>query len=436
MAIGHVRYLFVAWFCVLLSLSAGCETGGEANGVPFLGERFVTMELVSNVPNSQFSARKQRLGADPEEGWEDVGSGTEVTASLSEGVRYEIAVKAAGYREKTVKLAEPIERYEFRFVESDLLSTIIASAKPTPGMRSLGDPVSPPSPTKVDKKWAVAIGISDYQQRGKWGLDALRYASSDAAAMADYLRSPAGGRFDHVELLTDRNADVRSVRVALREQLRSVQEDDLVLIFWAGHGSPDPHEPDKLYLLGYDSDPEHMASTAYAMDEFQRDVRNIRANSVILIADACHSAGVSDPTQAFRGEKENKIVESLRGVTKGPPPAAVTTSPPPETGYMSAAPNSPPRGKSILMFSSCEAGEKSRESAKLNGGHGVFTYFLLEGLRGTADRPDNNGNADGKVSLGEMVDYTTERVKRHTQNNQHPDTAGRFDRNAIIGLVQ
>lgn len=443
MAVPYIRCFFVAFSCALLSLSAGCETKGEVHGVPLRAERFVTMELVSNVPNSQFSARKQRLGVGPDEGWEVLGSGTEVTASLSEGVRYEIAVKPEGYSERRVKLTEPIERYEFKFVESDRLSKstespqVALGTRSASGMSSIADTVERAIPTgvrrgpepvpPVAKKWAVAIGISDYQQRGKWGLDALRYASSDATAMAEYLRSPQGGRFDHVELLTDRDADVRNVKIALREKLRSVQEDDLVLIFWAGHGSPDPHEPDKLYLLGYDSDPKHMASTAYAMDEFQRDIRNLRANSVILIADACHSAGVSDPTQAIRGESENKIVESLRGVTEGPAPG---------TGDMSATVTLAPRSKSTLIFSSCEAGEKSRESAKLNGGHGVFTYFILEGLGGAADRPDNNGNADGKVSLGEIVDYTTDRVKRFTQNLQHPDTAGRFHRDAIIGLVE
>jgi uncharacterized caspase-like protein len=163
-----------------------------------------------------------------------------------------------------------------------------------------------------------------------------------------------------------------------------------------------------------------MASTAYAMDEFQRDIRNLKADNVILLADACHSAGLSDPTQGTRGEAENKIIDGFRGVTIGKGPAVSSVSMEP----------------SHLIFTSCEAGEKSLESSELNGGHGVFTYFILEAFRGAADKLENNGNGDGKVNLGEMIDYTIDKVKRFSQNQQHPDTAGRFDRNLTMGVLK
>jgi uncharacterized caspase-like protein len=84
-----------------------------------------------------------------------------------------------------------------------------------------------------------------------------------------------------------------------------------------------------------------------------------------------------------------------------------------------------------LIFTSCEAGERSLESSEL--GHGVFTYFILEALKGDADKLEKNGNGDSKVSLGELIDYTTDKVKRFSKNCQHPDTAGRFDR--ILPMV-
>ena len=89
-----------------------------------------------------------------------------------------------------------------------------------------------------------------------------------------------------------------------------------------------------------------------------------------------------------------------------------------------------------MIFTSCETGETSQESADLDGGHGVFTYFLLQALRGEADKPKNAGNEDGKISLGEVIEYTRDQVKRFTGNQQHPDTAGRFDRNLLMGAVK
>ena len=89
-----------------------------------------------------------------------------------------------------------------------------------------------------------------------------------------------------------------------------------------------------------------------------------------------------------------------------------------------------------MIFTSCETGEKSRESAKLGGGHGVFTWFLLQSLRGEADKPTSGGDGNGTVTLGELIEYTRDQVKRFTGNQQHPDTAGRFDRNLTMGVVK
>ncbi len=415
----------IQWFLVFC-VGIGCLLLAGCAPVKRLVEDvgLVEMDLISNVPDSQFRVRNQRVDADPEEGWQVIGSGTKVTARLHNGGRYEIAVKPPGYREKRVGFTEPIKRYEFRFLASDQLAADIEAFQSIiPASREFGKTESS-NTTNTGKKWAIVVGISDYQHRGKWGLMNLRYASKDAMAMASYFRSPTGGRFDCVNLLLDTDATVQNIKLALREKLREVQENDVVLIFWGGHGSPDPQEPKKLYLIAYDSDPEHMASTAYAMDEFQRDINNLKANNIILLADACHSAGLSDPTQNTRGTAETNIIEGLRGVVIGPTPRV-------DSGGADSS-----GGTLRLIFTSCEADEQAIESTELGGGYGAFTYFLLDALNGAADRLENNGNDDGKISLGEMIDYTSDKVKRFSRNNQHPDTAGRFYRGLVIGVAK
>jgi uncharacterized caspase-like protein len=274
----------------------------------------------------------------------------------------------------------------------------------------------------VRQRIAILVGISRYQHKGKWRLDDLKYASDDAKSLAEYLKDAKRGAFDKVVLLTEKNATTANIKIALREKLRGVQPEDLVLVFWAGHGSPDPHEQNKLYMITHDTDPEHMAGTAYAMEEFRRDIAAIKAKRVMVMADACHSAGISDPTLGLRGRKDNEIVNSLRGVYVDDEKSRKATAR--DTG--------PVR----LIFTSCEQGEVSRESTKL--GHGVFTHYLLQALNGEADKPVNKtgGNGDGKVSLGEMIEYTRDQVKRLTGNQQHPATAGQFDRNLIMGVVK
>jgi uncharacterized caspase-like protein len=383
---------------------------------PLVTDRKVAMTVDSNIPDTRFRYRLWSSDTGPEEGWENLGAGKETTVMLYKEGRYEISAQPDGYTEKRLVVMAPLKRYTFTFTNADRLRSAGAPvAIPTTGVETSATPEA-----SIGKKWAVVIGVSDHVERGKWGLTNLRYASKDATLLASYLRSPRGGRFDQVELLTDANATVRNIRIALGEHLCGVQPDDLVLIFWSGHGLPDPHDPTRLYLLGHDTDPEHMVATAYAMDEFQRDIRSLHARRVIVIADACHSTGLSDPTAGDRGTIGNQIGGRFKDIAVEP------TLPDDRFGSLEVH-------AFRLIFTSCEVGEISLESSELGDGHGVFTYYLLESLVGAADEVANGGNGDGKVCLGEMIDYTTDRVKRFSENRQHPDIGGRFDRSMPIG---
>ena len=63
-------------------------------------------------------------------------------------------------------------------------------------------------------------------------------------------------------------------------------------------------------------------------------------------------------------------------------------------------------------------------------GHGVFTYYLVRGLRGAADL-----NRDGIVTLQELYEYVEQQVTvkaRASGGNQHPVMKGEMD---IEGLA-
>jgi uncharacterized caspase-like protein len=76
----------------------------------------------------------------------------------------------------------------------------------------------------------------------------------------------------------------------------------------------------------------------------------------------------------------------------------------------------------VAIFSASADNQYSQEGQEWGGGHGVFTYFLLEGLKGGADF-----NKDGRVNLGELNLYLSERVRRATKNAQSPIVSGKFD---------
>ncbi|MCK4417214.1 MAG: hypothetical protein KAV99_03525 [Candidatus Latescibacteria bacterium] len=60
------------------------------------------------------------------------------------------------------------------------------------------------------------------------------------------------------------------------------------------------------------------------------------------------------------------------------------------------------------MVTASKGNENSIELADY--GHGLFTYFLLEGLKGEADRRENGGNQDGWVDIDEAYNYAYDKV--------------------------
>jgi uncharacterized caspase-like protein len=124
-----------------------------------------------------------------------------------------------------------------------------------------------------------------------------------------------------------------------------------------------------------------------------------------MLADACHSAGITSDLATRSINQKNMVNESLLNVAQA--------------------------HKGLLVFTGSEAGELSQESRRWGGGHGVFTYFLLKGLKGEADV-----NRDRIVTTGELIDFVSENVRRATQNTQHPSTAGIFDRMFPIASIR
>ena len=68
------------------------------------------------------------------------------------------------------------------------------------------------------------------------------------------------------------------------------------------------------------------------------------------------------------------------------------------------------------MLSACTACTKRTEDAQDDyEGNGLFTHFILEALRGAADR-----NGDGLVSVAELGPYLTEAVRKASGGSQEP----------------
>ena len=239
---------------------------------------------------------------------------------------------------------------------------------------------------RISERWAVIVGISDYRSDA---IPDLAFAGADAEAVRRFLTSPAAGPFeeDHVLFLRDEEATGAALREALFVFLQQAKKDDLVLIYYAGHGAPDPRRPDNLYLLPYDADLRSLAATGFPMWDVKTALRRqIDAERVIVIADACHSAGAREGFS-----EENPIAGGFSQLF------------------------TPSRR---LIMTAADTNEYSFEDARW-GGHGVFTHFLMEGLEGAGD-----GNGNGIVTFSEAFRYVSRKVVEATGGRQNPQVSG------------
>lgn len=236
------------------------------------------------------------------------------------------------------------------------------------------------------QRWAVIVGVSDYRHSD--GIPDLRYAARDATAFRDFLLSPRGGAVpaSNMLLLTDADATAERVRSALFTFLTRPAAEDDVYVYFAGHGAPDPNDPRNLYLLTHDTRIDDFGGTAFPMWHLQ-DVlgRVIKARRVVVLADACHSEGIDGSRM---GGGNNLVNQYLARYTAEAQHALMTGS---------------------------DVSESSLEDSRWGGGHGAFTFFLLQGLSGAAD-----ADRDGTVTAGELFPYVSNAVREATGGRQNP----------------
>ncbi|HEX6589979.1 MAG TPA: caspase family protein [Longimicrobiales bacterium] len=238
---------------------------------------------------------------------------------------------------------------------------------------------------RIGQRWAVIIGISDYADDRISDLD---FADDDALAMAEFLRSPAGGAVpeSNMRLLVNQDATSDAIREAMFVFLQQARPEDLVTIYVASHGSPDPSRPENLYILSHDADLDALASTAFPMWDFKTALRRqIEAERVVVFTDACHSGGTIEADENPVGGAFAELFSPSRRVT----------------------------------LSAADAHELSHEGREWGGGHGAFTFLLLEGLRGAAD-----ADQDARVTFPEAAAYVQQRVAAATGGIQNPQQSG------------
>ncbi|MCX6841636.1 MAG: caspase family protein [candidate division WOR-3 bacterium] len=221
--------------------------------------------------------------------------------------------------------------------------------------------------------YALVVGLSQYQS-----VTAPKHARKDAETFAKYVTGAFG--ISQLKTLYDDRATSATVKANLTDWLK--KKHGFKVIYFAGHGVPDPENPRSggVCVLPYDGDPE-LKSTLIPVS----DLAELGANpddTVIVFIDACYSG-------------EGRTVELAS--------RPLVLAEIPET--------------KAITFAAAEGSQPSKEFEKAQ--HGYFTYYTLLGLKGKAD-----ANNDGWVTTTELYNYVKKNVSDATNEVQVPVLKG------------
>jgi len=193
--------------------------------------------------------------------------------------------------------------------------------------------------------YALVIGIDRYAPP----MPALATAVNDAISINSVLKDRFG--FE-VTLLTDRDATRSSILNTLNRYRNTLEENDNLLIYYAGHGYSDS-DADRAYWLPVDAESVESANRISA-DDLTAAVRTLRSRHVLIISDSCYSGSLTrDPDLPSPSGGQNTFLSRMV------------------------------RSRSRTLMAS---GGDEPVSDSGTGGHSVFAYAVLTALEQTDEK--------------------------------------------------
>ena len=226
---------------------------------------------------------------------------------------------------------------------------------------------------EIGNEWAVLVGINKYVDPV---IADLSFCVNDIDEFYKVLVDPERGKYNenNVKILSDLHDEKptrNNILSKLTAMCRSASPEDSILFYFSGHGYEEKEEP---YLLCSDSYANPLRETAIPTNLIRKMMEDSLARVKIVILDGCHSGSI-------KGIKDAGIMTKNLFEIFIPPP------------------------EGFVVLTSCKLGEWSYEFPEMS--HGLFSYFLLEGLQGGADK-----DGDRIITITEAHGYTSENVKR------------------------
>lgn len=207
------------------------------------------------------------------------------------------------------------------------------------------------------KVYLVSIGVSDYPGE----QNDLTFPAADAEDISSLYKSNNGAQ---VSLLINGKAKKTDIIKVMNEQFSKAGKDDIVVLFFSGHGSPGVFN---VYdgVLRYDDVIKAMAAS--------------KSTNKMIFADACYSGKIRQNNNASR---QNDMLN-------------------------------------VMLFLSSRSNEYSIERRDMK--NGLFTSCLIRCLKGGSDF-----NKDKIITAKELFEGVRSGVVELSKDEQHPVMWGNF----------
>ncbi|MCB5224826.1 MAG: caspase family protein [Candidatus Cloacimonadaceae bacterium] len=221
-------------------------------------------------------------------------------------------------------------------------------------------------------RWGVIIGIENYRN-----VPRADFARRDAEFMKEYFTKVLGIPLANIYVKNDDDATLGELQAVFNPKgwldKNANKKGNEIFIYYSGHGAPSM-DGGEAYLLPQDGNPNYAENTGISLQELYVNLGNLKSSEVTLFLDSCFSGG-------------DRTSESILAMAK---PVFLSPELP------AVAPN-------VTVFSAASGNQIASSYPDMQ--HGLFTYYLMKGLRGEADT-----NGDRKITQLELNLYLGEHV--------------------------
>jgi hypothetical protein len=236
------------------------------------------------------------------------------------------------------------------------------------------------SPSRL---FGIAVGIDAYSDKAMH----LNFAAADAGEIKSVLSDEAKGIFfdANIVYLPDGAATKENIVAAFKQIAPQVRPTDVFVLFLAGHGT---FQDGRYFFVPQDApfgDDARLTTASLSEDDLIDLLGEIRTQKSLVLIDTCYAGRFLASNQTSipnnRGLRESRAFDRLNRVS----------------------------GRLVLAAT-------SDTDTALEGyqGHGLFTYVLLEGLKGAAAYK-------GDIDVMQLSSYVVTRVRDLSKTVFHRD---------------